>query len=237
MPKDQLPEGEDKKKYKYAYFTRTMEQPVFLHNLSVLKTEIPPEWVVFQEVYEVQGKMYMRGVTAIDPTWLPDFCPMDCNLSKPLSEREPFFDQERGQVLTFRSGTFGERGWILPLIQTVHPQVAERTKMFAKFLLEGAVFPDLKPFSEDSEFETCQTCHLNRCLLTAPVAMIKTWGNWNIKMTKPLFEALLSAKVDDKQKLVKALSENPNFLLKEYLKWFDEKLHKEVKQIWLDLCG
>ena len=82
-----------------------MEQPVFLHNLSVLKTEIPPEWVVYQEVYEVQGKMYMRGVTAIDPTWLPDFCPMDCNLSKPLSEREPFFDQERGQVLTFRSGT------------------------------------------------------------------------------------------------------------------------------------
>ena len=67
--------------------------------------------------------------------------------------------------------------------------------------------------------------------------MIKTWGNWNIKMTKPLFEALLSAKVDDKQKLVKALSENPNFLLKEYLKWFDEKHHKEVKQIWLDLCG
>ena len=200
-----------------------MEQPVFLHNLSVLKTEIPPEWVVYQEVYEVQGKMYMRGVTAIDPTWLPDFCPMDCNLSKPLSEREPFFDQERGQVLTFRSGTFGERGWILPLIQTVHPQVAERTKMFAKFLLEGAVFPDLKPYSED--------------LLTTPVAMIKTWGNWNIKMTKPLFEALLSAKVDDKQKLVKALSENPNFLLKEYLKWLDEKYHKEVKQIWLDLCG
>ena len=65
VPNDQLPDGEDKKKFRYAYFTRTMEQPVFLHNLSVLKTEEPPQWVVYQEVYEVQGKMYMRGVTAI----------------------------------------------------------------------------------------------------------------------------------------------------------------------------
>ena len=44
----------------------------------------------------------MRGVTAIEPEWLPDFCPLDCNLSKPLSDREPFYDQEKGQVMTFR---------------------------------------------------------------------------------------------------------------------------------------
>ena len=150
-----------------------------------------------------------------------EFCPMDCNLSKPLSEREPFFDQDRGQVLTFRSGTFGERGWTLPLIQTVHPNLETRTKFFAKFLLEGTVFDDLKPLVEN--------------LITAPVAMIKTWGSLHIKRTKPLLEALLVAKVDDKEKMVKALSENQNFLLKEYLKWFDEDHHNEVKKIWLDL--
>ena len=35
-----------------------MEQPVFLHNMSVLKSRDPPEWVVYQEVYEVQVKIY-----------------------------------------------------------------------------------------------------------------------------------------------------------------------------------
>ena len=147
---------------------------------------------------------------------------MDCNLSKPLSEREPLFDQDRGQVLTFRSGTFGERGWTLPLIQTVHPNLETRTKFFAKFLLEGTVFESLKCLVEN--------------LITAPVAMIKTWRSLHIKRTKPLLEALLIAKVDDKEKMVKALSENQNFLLKEYLKWFDEDHHTEVKKIWLDLC-
>ena len=124
--------------------------------------------------------------------------------------------------MTFRSGTFGERGWTLPLIQTVHPNTTERTKFFAKFLLEGVIFTDLKPYVEE--------------LFPAPVAMIKTWGSLHIKRTKPLFEALLIAKVDDKEKLVKTLSENPNFLLKEYLNWLDEKHHKEVKEIWLKLC-
>ena len=57
IPKEELPEGADKKKFGYAYFTRLMEQPVFLHNMSVLKSRDPPEWVVYQEVYEVQVKL------------------------------------------------------------------------------------------------------------------------------------------------------------------------------------
>ena len=54
VPKDELPEGADKKKFGFAYFTRLMEQPVFLHNMSILKSRDPPEWVVYQEIYEVQ---------------------------------------------------------------------------------------------------------------------------------------------------------------------------------------
>ena len=102
IPIEDLDKTEDKKKFKFAYYTRLMEQPVFLHHLSVLKTSKPPEWVVYQEIFEVQGKMFMRGVTAIDPAWLPEFCPLDCNLSKPLTDREPIYDAERGEVLSFR---------------------------------------------------------------------------------------------------------------------------------------
>ena len=60
IPKEELPEGADKKKFGFAYFTRLMEQPVFLHNMSVLKSRDPPEWVVYQEVYEVQVKSILK---------------------------------------------------------------------------------------------------------------------------------------------------------------------------------
>ena len=222
IPEEELPEGEEKRRYKFAYHTRTMEQPVFLHNLSVLKSDTPPEWVVYQEIYEVQGKMYMRGVTAIDPAWLPEFCPLDCNLSKPLSKREPFYDPERGQILTYRSGTYGERGWVLPLVTTVHPNTMERTKFFAKFFLEGLIFPELKDFSEE--------------LLSPSVAMVRSWGNLHLKRTKPFFEMLLHKCVDEKDKFETALSANPKFLLKEYLLWHDEGRHQEIRKIWPSLA-
>ena len=167
--------------------------------------------------------MYMRGVTAIEPQWLPDFCPLDCNLSKPLSDREPFYDSDKGQIMTFRTGTFGERGWPLPLIKTVHPTVSERTKYFAKFFLEGQVIPELKDFQDK--------------LLSAPVAMIKTWGTLHSKRTKPLFEALLGEEVDSKEKFLQCLKNNPKFLLNQYLNWLDEDFHKEVRKVWAVLSA
>jgi ATP-dependent RNA helicase DHX37/DHR1 len=210
--------GPDKKKLKLAYHTRTLEQPVFLHHTSVLKRN-PPDWLIYQEIFEIEGKMYMRGVTAIDPSWLPEFCTMDCNLSKPLADREAIY--EEGQVLTFRTGTFGERGWPLPLIKTEHPTRIERLKYFAKFILEGEVLPELKQFTGE--------------LMSPPVAMIRTWGSLHIRRVKPLFEALSGQNIDSKEKLLTALQENSQFLKSAYLNWLDQDFHAEVNQIWAKL--
>ena len=220
IPVEELPTGEDKKKLKYAYLTRTMEQPVFLHSLSILKMVNPlPDFVIYQEIYEVQGKMFMRGVTAIDPEWLPEFCPLDCDLSKPLSDREPFYEPEKDRVSAFRTGTFGERGWSLPLLKTEHPVQSDRIRYFAKFFLEGEIFPALKEYSKE--------------LLSSPVAIIKTWGSLHAKRTRPLFETLLANQVDTKRKFRQVWEENPKFLLKQYLLWLDEKWHEEVTKLWM----
>lgn len=73
----------DKIKFKYAYQCPEMEEPVFIHSGSVLRKTLP-EWVVYQEVYEAgegdDKKMIMRGITAIDPEWLPVYVPKLCNL-------------------------------------------------------------------------------------------------------------------------------------------------------------
>lgn len=56
---DEIKEDEDRTKFKYAYRANDMEEPVFLHQGSVLKKSLP-EFVIYQEIYET-NKMYMRG--------------------------------------------------------------------------------------------------------------------------------------------------------------------------------
>ncbi|XP_053375009.1 probable ATP-dependent RNA helicase DHX37 isoform X2 [Mercenaria mercenaria] len=58
----------DAKKLKNAYQCPNLEDPVFLHPTSVLYRE-RPEFVVYQHIEET-SKLYMKGITAIEPEWL-----------------------------------------------------------------------------------------------------------------------------------------------------------------------
>lgn len=64
-----------------------MEDPVFMYSSSVLR-KTSPEWVVYQEIFET-NKLYMRGVTAIEPEWLPKFVPSLCHMNEPLEDPLP----------------------------------------------------------------------------------------------------------------------------------------------------
>jgi ATP-dependent RNA helicase DHX37/DHR1 len=70
-----------------------MEEPIYLHDSCVLREE-RPEWVAYQEIFETK-KLYMRGVTAVDPSWLATFCEGQCQFSPPLPDPEPYYDQDR----------------------------------------------------------------------------------------------------------------------------------------------
>lgn len=91
---EEIEEVENKAKFKYAYNANNMEEPVFLHQSSVLKKTLP-EFVVYQEIYET-NKMYMRGVTAVEPEWLATYVPNLCNLSEPLLDPEPKYNPATG---------------------------------------------------------------------------------------------------------------------------------------------
>lgn len=96
---DEVKEGEDKVKYKYAYQANNIEEPVFLHQSSVLKKTLP-EYVVYQEIYET-NKMYMRGVSAIEPEWLSIYVPNLCNLSEPMLDPEPRYNSLTGKKFEY----------------------------------------------------------------------------------------------------------------------------------------
>ncbi|GAB1598241.1 probable ATP-dependent RNA helicase DHX35 [Argonauta hians] len=57
-----------------TYRTLRNDHCLYIHPTSVLFTEIPPKWVVFNEVIQT-GKDYMRDITAIQPEWLCQLAP------------------------------------------------------------------------------------------------------------------------------------------------------------------
>merc|ERR1719454_2719220 len=86
-----------------------MQQMVFIHPSSVLRRKMP-EWVVYQELFETDtGKILMRGVTAIDPAWLPALNPGLCTLGEPLDKPSPRYCPNSGRVMATYGGTFGSQ--------------------------------------------------------------------------------------------------------------------------------
>uniref|UniRef100_A0A673VE54 DEAH-box helicase 37 n=1 Tax=Suricata suricatta TaxID=37032 RepID=A0A673VE54_SURSU len=147
-------------KWKNAYKTPLLDEPVFIHPSSVLFRELP-EFVVYQEIVETT-KMYMKGVSAVEVQWIPALLPSYCQFDKPLEEPPPAYCPERGRVLCHRASVFYRVGWPLPAVQVDFPEGIDRYKHFARFLLEGQVFPKLASHRS--------------CLLSSPSTMLKTWA-------------------------------------------------------------
>ncbi|XP_015512446.2 probable ATP-dependent RNA helicase kurz isoform X1 [Neodiprion lecontei] len=212
---DEVEEDHDKVKWKYAYRCLEMEDPVFMHSSSVLKKTYP-EWVVYQEVYET-NKIYMRGITAIQPEWLPKFATSLCQLSEPVSDPPPRYDSRTGKVMCHVTGTFGRGGWQLPLIEVEYPNSLEGIKWFARFFLEGQVCPALERFAS--------------LLLSTPGTMNKTWAKL-LPRTEAITKALMANQVSSKDQLYHIWKTDSKFLLNAYQKWLPESAQNEVAILW-----
>ncbi|AFR97931.1 ATP-dependent RNA helicase DHX37/DHR1 [Cryptococcus neoformans C23] len=58
-------------------------EPVFIHPSSALFHRAPPDFVVFSEIVRT-SKPWMKGVTKINPAWLPSLGKGLCTFSKPM---------------------------------------------------------------------------------------------------------------------------------------------------------
>ncbi|KAK9876121.1 hypothetical protein WA026_011238 [Henosepilachna vigintioctopunctata] len=213
MTLDEVPQGENKTKYKYAYHANNMEDLVFLHRSSIMKRTLP-EFVVYQELYE-SNKIYMRGVTAIEPEWLPEYVPSLCNLSAPFTDPPPCFEDDI--VMCTLTGTFGSQAWKLPEMKVEYPECEDAYKWFAKFLLEGVVVSKLQRFTSS--------------LLSKPDIMTKKWAKLQPR-TQSLLRALISKNVRQKTTLLDVWEEQPQYLLNEFLEWLPQSGHNEAASIW-----
>ncbi|KAL3975583.1 reticulon-4-interacting protein 1, mitochondrial [Sarotherodon galilaeus] len=210
-------QGEDlvDPKWKNAYKTPLMDEPVFIHPNSALFKTLP-EFVVYQEIMET-SKMYMRGVSAVEAEWVPQFLPQYCHFGSPLESPSPWFCSSTGTIRCHRSSTFFRVGWQLPAVEMEYPEGLERYRLFAKFLLEGQVCPALKKHSSH--------------LLSNPSIMLKTWAKLQPR-TEAFLGPLVSKKVDCREALHSVWKNEEKFLLTAYCQWLPESVHQEVAKSW-----
>lgn len=151
IPESDIKLKSDKIKNKHAYNLPDMEQPVFVHSSSVLR-KTNPEWICYQEAYEAtygdSSKMFLRGITAIEPEWIVDLVPKHCNVVKVLEEPEPSYDASKDRIMCHVQATVGKSGWPLPLAAVDMPNDMMRCQYFAKFFLAGSIFGELHRFTK-----------------------------------------------------------------------------------------
>ncbi|NWV00927.1 DHX37 helicase, partial [Upupa epops] len=202
-------------KWKNAYKTALLEDPVFIHPSSVLFKELP-EFVVYQEIVETT-KLYMKGVSAVEPEWIPALLPPYCHFGKPLESPPPSYCPETGRIRCHRPSVFYRVGWQLPAVEVDYPEGIDRYKYFARFLLEGKVIEKLSSYS--------------RCLLSSPLIMLKTWSKLQPR-TESLLQALVAENCDNRDALLAAWKKNPKYLLAAYCQWIPEVMRDDLAKQW-----
>lgn len=188
----------DRIKMKYAYNLPDIEEPVFIHSASVLRKK-QPEWVVYQELYEVKigdtMKTFIRGITAIEPEWLLQFATPLCNIGKPLEDPAPRYDRLEDVIYCHVKATFGKSGWDLPISEIAMKSNEQDTyRYFAKFLLDGEVFTELREYTKN--------------LLSSANSMLKSWASV-IPRTEILLQRLIQEEAHTKQRLTEIWQNNP----------------------------
>ena len=217
--------AKDRAKWDLAYRVGNLEDPVFVHAKSVFalkkRTEPAPEWLVYQEVFETAGKMFMRGVTAVEPEWLPVFGRGLCNFLPPVSDPEPWYDADKGVIMCRRTGTFGLQAWPLPLLDLPYPEESEEcVKLFARFLLEGKVFQTLGEFSG--------------VLLCRPATFCKS-TSFHTAPVKAFINALSKKAVWSRDRLLGVMKEQPDYLKAEFKALVPKARAKKVDDVWKEL--
>uniref|UniRef100_A0A8R1DQJ0 Helicase C-terminal domain-containing protein n=1 Tax=Caenorhabditis japonica TaxID=281687 RepID=A0A8R1DQJ0_CAEJA len=164
---------------KGAYETTLIKEHVFIDPCSVLFTE-EPEFVIFQEIVQVNEKKLLTSVCSVDKEWLSRLAESYCHFGDQDKNQEPKYDEVKDCVVKSVKVTFGPMEWELPVENRIVPHDILMYRWFAVFLLDGLVFEKLKEFVPK--------------LLAPPTTMVKSWAKLQ-KRTESLLNRLIEKEV------------------------------------------
>ncbi|XP_055640635.1 probable ATP-dependent RNA helicase kurz [Toxorhynchites rutilus septentrionalis] len=220
IPDTEIKLNKDRIKYKHAYNLPDMENPVFVNSSSVLRRH-NPEWICYQEVYETmeggKSKIFLRGITAIEPEWLLQLVPNYCNIIKVLDEPEPWYDPANDSIMCHVQATVGKSGWQLPIAEIDMPKDEKRYLYFIKFFVYGTVYPKLARFAMH--------------LLSSPDTILRSYLT-SISRINALYKLFLKNEIFSKSRLDELWKIDQNFLLHEYQQLLPASCHDDVKNMW-----
>ncbi|CAB4420840.1 unnamed protein product [Rhizophagus irregularis] len=108
------------------YCTMWGNDNVFIHPTSVLYHNKPPDFVVYQELHKT-SKVWMKGVTIVESSWLSKLGRSLCTFSKPVelptSKSKRNKDTEN---LAYVIPSFGPKNWELPPMKIMAQKVNSR---------------------------------------------------------------------------------------------------------------
>jgi ATP-dependent RNA helicase DHX37/DHR1 len=189
-----------------AYQCNAVPGPVYLHpSTALFSVGNQPDLCVYVELVRTTKRTYIKGVTSIQPEWLPNLAPSECS-DRLLDAPAPKYDMEQDRIKCWVDCTFGPNRWPLPRRLVDFPDSnsnvaisAETTtfqrlvggsnnfrqRLFAQFLLEGQVCKGFAKFRS----------YLN----TKPASLLSSYAA-SQKVTA-LLAALTKSKVDSLAKL------------------------------------
>ncbi|CAL2038500.1 unnamed protein product [Caenorhabditis brenneri] len=201
---------------KGAYQTTLITEHVFIDPCSVLFTE-EPDFVIYQELVQVNEKKLMTSVCAVDKEWISRLAESYCKFGEPDKNLEPIYDPIKDCVAKTVKVSFGPLDWELPNENRKVPHDIMMYRYFALFVLDGQVFEKLKEYVPK--------------LLAPPTTMVKSWAKLQ-KRTEMLLNKLIDKEVTTRASLKEQWLKNENWLLEEYLEWVPESLHQQVSLMW-----
>ena len=212
------------------------DKPVYIHPSSYIYTrkkigvnyiQYRPELVVYYSLHKsetnkndndnsYQPKTYMHHVTVVEPHWLLKIAPHLCLISEPLHGigLNPFYDGNDDVIKCYVEVRFGPYQWELPRQTIIHPDINERYKYFAMYILEGKVYKEMQK--------------LKQYLKYRPISIINSANNTG----KALVNALKTYEIDNKYKLDLQWLNNAQFLYNEIQSWIQSSKIHVFKQIW-----
>uniref|UniRef100_A0AAG5CZ17 RNA helicase n=1 Tax=Anopheles atroparvus TaxID=41427 RepID=A0AAG5CZ17_ANOAO len=229
LPESEIKLKADARRLKHAYNLPTIDEPVFMHASSVLRRELP-EWVCYQEAYEAivppeltgeegnKTKMFIRGITAIEPGWLAKFVPNLCTMMDVLEEPiAPTYNAESDTIECYVKATIGKKSWELPSSLIEMPKTMLRCKYLLKFILAGDVFKALKRF--------------RKSLLSSPDSVLKQYSS-SVPRIDAALKVLLANEVFNASRMRDLWRSDSKFFLSEYQEFLPVSCHDDVARVW-----
>ncbi|KAK0415276.1 hypothetical protein QR680_011864 [Steinernema hermaphroditum] len=201
---------------KGAYQCQNLQEYVFIDATSVLfKSE--PDYVLYQDIVQVNDKMCMQNVTIVEAEWLPRLAENYCYFAPIDDKIDPTFDEATGTIVQSVRTTFGDREWLLGEIDRPLPNNIRVYRYFAQFFLEGRVFPVMAKNVS--------------IMLATPSVVTKTWAKLQDRSEK-LVNALIEYDVRSREQLETIWKERSEYLLAEYLAWLPQSVHDRIQLEW-----